>query len=135
LIQLGARGLAIVAAVARGSVACNRRDDAACDLANSVVAEIGDIQIVRRVHGDAPRPVQLGTGGWAVITAEALGSISSHDSQAPRRSVKSQDDVLIVIPDEDVARFIDRARGGAIKAGGRSRDIRRKVPPANVDIV
>ena len=86
-VEVGGRGRAAVAGgVARregrlgvgggrggGGVAGDRRDRAVgVDLADEVVAAVGDVEVAGLVDGHALRGVELGVGRPAAVTAEAL---------------------------------------------------------------
>ena len=70
-VQLGAGGRAVVAAEALRPVARHGGDHPVRDLADAVVASVGDVQVAGGIHGDARGIVQLGAGGRAVVAAEA----------------------------------------------------------------
>src|SRR5262249_48291342 len=68
----GAR--AVVAAVARGpSAGDGDNDSVGLDLADAVVALVGEVDVAAAIDGHAPRRVDLGRGGGAVVAAVARG--------------------------------------------------------------
>ena len=70
--QLGAGGRAAVAGGAFGCRAGDGGDGAiGADPPHAVVAQVGNVQVSREIHGQAVRKVELGGGGRAAIAAEA----------------------------------------------------------------
>ena len=78
-LELGGRGQASVARVARGSRASDRRDDAGAvgDFADGMVVRIGEIEIaVRRDPRRPLRILELGRGGGAAVSGVARDTVS-----------------------------------------------------------
>ena len=74
-VQVGGGGRAAVAAVAMRSIAGDGGDHAGgvIDLADPVVAVVGDEEVAGGVHRDAYRAGQVGGGGRAAVAAVARG--------------------------------------------------------------
>src|SRR5208282_5051307 len=72
LVKLGLRGRTVVAAEARYPSARDGGDDAVgADLADPVVAGVGDVEVAGGVHRDALRMVELGSRGRTAVATEA----------------------------------------------------------------
>ena len=125
ILQLGAGGRAVVAAVARRPVSRHGGDESIGDLADAVVPRVGDVDdAAGGIHGDAGGRVQLGAGGRAVVAAVASRSVSRYQGQDTACGVPSQDNIFI--REEEVACPVRRYGTGWEQAGGRSCDIRRQ---------
>ena len=75
IVQLGGGRGPVVAAVTEGTVAGDGDDVAGRldDLADHVVARVGDEQVARGVDGDTGGEAQLGVGGGSVVAAVTVG--------------------------------------------------------------
>src|SRR5438552_8767 len=92
-MRLGRR--AVVAAKSLDPVAGHGRNHSVVNSANSIVRRIGDVDVARAVHRDAPRLRQLGTRGWPAITAESGGAAAGHQSHDAGGGVPAKDAVVI----------------------------------------
>ena len=94
-VQLGVAGRAVIAAEAWRSVSRDGSHHPIRDLADTVIPRVGDVQVARGIHGDAPRTAQLGAGGWAVVAAVAVRPIPRHGGDHPVRHLADPTAALV----------------------------------------
>ena len=98
---------------------------AGVDLADAVVAGVGDEQVSGGVHRDAIGPVQFGGGGLSAVAAIAQGSVAGDGGNDARGGVDLADAVVVGVGDEQVAAGVHRDAAGesssAAVAGHRRR--------------
>ena len=100
-IERGGGGRTVVAAVA-GAGRGGDQPGGVVDFANPVVRGVGEIQIARRVQGNAHRAVHYGGGGRTVIAVVAGRSIAGHGGDDPRSGIDFADAIIPGIGDVDV---------------------------------
>ena len=123
IVKLGGGGRAAVAAIAAASVAGDGGDDARAgvDLADAVVAGVGDEQVAAGVHRNADGIVQLGGGGRPAVAAIARSSVAGDGGDDARGGVDLADAVVVGVGDEQVA-------AGVHRHAARDRSARRRWP-------
>ena len=119
VVEFGTGGRFAVAAVAPGSVAGNGADHARgeVDLADDVVAAVGDEEVVRGVHGDAHGVEELGAGGRLAVAAVAPGPVSGNRADRAGGEVDFADDVVVAVGDEEISRSVRGDAHGVVKFG------------------
>ena len=90
------------------------------DLADHVVAGVGDEQVARSVQGDPPRAVELGGAGRAAIPGVA-GGAGAGDGVDDPVGRHFADDVVARVGDEEVARGVHGHGRRSRELGGRGR--------------
>src|SRR5262249_4968092 len=131
VIQLGRRGRSAVAAVAGRAGAGDGEDVAGRlhDLADAIIAGVGDVDVAAAVHGHAVRAIQHGGRGGAAV-ATAAGRAGAGDGEDGAGGLHDfANAVRGGVGDEEIAAGIDRhalrrsnpGRGGrsAVAAVGR----------------
>src|ERR1019366_5981285 len=99
------------------------------NLADAIVASVGDVQVASRVQGDAVGPAQRGIGSRTVVAHEARSPVSSHDGDHPVRNLA--DAIATLLGDVEVASRVHRDGYGTPQpdAGGRTTvDVKRAAP-------
>ena len=101
---------AAVAAEAERSGSCDGRNDARCgvDLADAVVAAVGDVNVAVRVRGYAPGLVQLRRGCLAAVAGESGRAGSRKGGNDARRGIDFADAVGVAVSDVNIARAVRR---------------------------
>ncbi len=119
----GAGGRSAVAAVARRAGSRDRADQARreVDLADDVIAAVGDEQVPRRVQGDAHGVVERGAGGRSAVATVAPGPAPRHGADHARGGVDFTNDVVVAVGNEEVPRAVYGDVQGIVEfgAGGR----------------
>ena len=87
------------------------------DLADDVVAAVGDEEVARRVHGDARGVVELGAGGRSAVAAVARSAVSGDRGDHARGVVDLADDVVAAVGDEEVPRGVQGDAHGVVEFG------------------
>ena len=93
--------------------------------ANAVVDDIGDVQVVRPIHGHSPRQVELRCCRQSAVPAEAVCSRSRESGYHTRR-IHFADAVVAPIGDIDIARPVHGSEG----RGAKLRRCRQSAVPA-----
>ena len=113
-------GRAAVAAIARGPIAGEGCDDTrGADLADHVVAAIGNEHVAAGVYGDAEGIIEHCRRGGSIVAAIARGSIAGARAIEPRQGPRCCRDsqAVITVGGDDILRArgqrVDRDRGGA----------------------
>ena len=88
-LEFGRRGRDVVAVEPGLAVSRDRRDRPVLDLADSLVAGVGDIERSLRVDGDASRIGQLSLDGRAAVSAEAALPGAGHRRRPPLLSFRT----------------------------------------------
>ena len=103
MVELGLRGWTAVAAKVCRAVARDGEDHAVgCDLADPVVAGIGDEDVAEGVYHDALRMVELGLGGRTAVATEAcVPGLAARVIDDDAVGADLADPVVVGIGDED----------------------------------
>jgi len=114
-VELGAGGGGSIAAVALFAIARNRMDGSGRDIANALIACVGDVNVAAGVDGHGGGIVEHGAGGGGSIAAIACGPVACNcvdDAVADFANA-----VVVRIRDVNVAVGIDGDAGGRVEHG------------------
>src|SRR5580704_5981377 len=93
VIKLGAGGGPEVAARAYCTVARDRSDGAAADLADAIVVRVRNVEVAGNVHCDAVGAIKLGAGGGSAVAAGACRTGARHRGDSTGNEIDHADAV------------------------------------------
>src|SRR5262249_53684883 len=108
-IHLRTGGWAVVAGVTQQTVAGNRADVAARDLADAIVQRVRNINIARRIDRQACGRAELGVGRRTAIAGEARRAVS-RDGADIAFAIDLTDTAVAVLRKINIARAINAQR-------------------------